>query len=318
MALPQQVQAALAAAEATLAEVNAAPAAPSAELSQMAQQPSAVEPVATAEPLVAAPAQTPAPPPQHDAWEARYKTLQGLFNKQVPELQGRVKELEGSLTTAIERLNRASAEKEQALEPRQADSKDVDAFGADLVEMVQRVAQAYLGRAAQAFDAKAAELEQKVDALSQALTGTRQTVAASVEETFFDRLTKLVPDWTAVNADQGFLAWLSQEDPVYGVPRQNALNVAREQLNVERTAAVFRAYTGPAKAVPTVDPLDKQVSPRGAATAAPTPTELPVVTQAQITQFYQELRQGRYRGNEAEAARIEQVINTALADGRVR
>ena len=317
MALPQQVQAALAAAEATLAEVNAAPAAPSADLAQLAQQPSANEPIGQAEPPPAAPAQTPAPPPQHDAWEARYKTLQGLFNKQVPELQGRVKELEGNLTTAIERLNRASAEKEQAPEPKVAEARDVDAFGADLVEMVQRVAQAQMSRAAQVFETKAAELERKVDTLSQALTGTRQTVAASVEETFFERLTKLVPDWTAVNDDQGFLAWLAQEDPVYGVPRQNALNVAREQLNVERAAAVFRAYTGPAKAVPKVDPLDKQVSPRGAATAAPVASDKPVVTQAQITQFYNELRQGRYKGNEVEATRIEQFINTALAEGRV-
>ena len=224
------------------------------------------------------------------------------------------------MAAAVERLNKVAAEKERAPESKVvAEPKDVEEFGADLVGMVTRVSQATLARAAQVLDAKLAEVDAKIAALTDQLKGTSQTVVASAEQTFFDRLTRLVPEWERINADQGFLNWLAEEDPVYGVPRQNALHLAQQQLNVERVAAVFNAYIGPRKEqAPKTDPLDKHVSPKSAASVAPAPTSKPVITQAQITQFYNELRQGKYRGNEAEAARLEQLINSALAEGRVR
>lgn len=319
MALPPQVQAALAAAEATLAEVNAPPVQsfdePAADTSAN-QDPFETQAQAAPQPEVEAPAPV-APPKQVDEYEARYKTLQGIFNKTVPELQGRVKDLESNLSDAVARLNRASAEKEQAPTPTVAEPKDVDNFGSDLVEMVQRVAQSHLAHAAQVIDAKVAEIDQKIAALAQQLSGTTQAVAVNVENAFFERLTKALPEWESINADPGFLAWLAEEDPVHGVARQHALNEAQKQLNSERALAVFRAYAGPAKAAPKVDPLEKQMSPRSASSAEPVAAEKTTVSQAQITTFYNEVRQGRYRGNEAEAARIEQIINTALAEGRV-
>ena len=311
--LPKQVQEQLAAAEATLAGLSA----PQDAAEQVAQVSTAApEAVTQAEPQ---PQVQVAPKPAED-FEHKYRVLQGKYSNEVPRLHDQVKSLEANLTAAVERLNKASAEKERAPEPKAAAApKDVEDFGADLVDMVVRVSQATLARAAQAIDAKVAELDSKIAALSDQLKGTSQTVVASAEQTFFDRLTRVMPEWERINADQGFLAWLAEEDPVYGVPRQNALHLAQQQLNVERVASVFNAYIGPRKEqAPKTDPLDKHVSPRSAASAAPAPTGKPVITQAQVTQFYNEVRQGKYRGNEAEATRLEQLINSALAEGRVR
>jgi hypothetical protein len=311
--LPKQVQDQLAAAEATLAGINAPQEAPE----QVAQVSTEVtpEPVKQAEPQP----QVQAAKPVED-FEHKYRVLQGKYSHEVPRLHEQVKTLEANLSAAVERLNKAAAEKERAPEPNvAAEPKDVEEFGADLVNMVVRVSQATLARAAQAIDSKVAELDSKIAALSDQLKGTSQTVVASAEQTFFDRLTRVVPEWERINADQGFLNWLAEEDPVYGVPRQNALQLAQQQLNVERVAAVFNAYIGPRKEqAPKTDPLDKHVSPKSAASVAPAATGKPVITQAQVTQFYTELRQGKYRGNEAEAARLEQMINSALAEGRVR
>jgi len=318
MALPNQVQAALDAADATLAAANAqagvepqedafAAAAPPPEPALQAEQPPEAAPEA------------PPTPAKEDPFEARYKVLQGKYNAEVPELHKRVHSLETNLQDAIARLNEASKAKEVAKEqaPAAADPKDVENFGSDLVDMVNRVASASIGQATRALEAKASALEAKIAAMTEQLKGTSQAVAVTAEQTFFDKLTKIVPDWEKVNANKDFLSWLAAADPVYGVPRQNALNMAQERLDADRAAAVFNAFIGPRQEKPKADPLESMVSPRGAATVAPAPTDKPVFTQGQITKFYDDVNKGRYRGNEPEVARIEALINAALSEGRI-
>lgn len=321
MALPTQVQAALDAAEATLAATNA-PSAPEA---------SPVEPVLDAQPQPdpfgdapqphAAPVAPPAAAPSatEETYEARYNSLRGIFNKEVPALQQQVKTLQSDLSAAIDRLNRAS-EQQESTPTRQAtaDPKDIENFGQDLVDMVSRIATQAIGQLSVKFDGKATQLEGKIAVLEQSLKGATQQVAMTAEQSFFDRVSKLVPNWEEVNTQPAFLAWLNEVDPVYGAPRQAALQRAQESLNADHAAAVFKAFIGPQPQAKKKDPLESQVSPRGAATVAPTPVEKQVLTQAQITKFYDDVRRGNYRGQDAEVARIEQVINTALAEGRVR
>lgn len=319
MALPPQVQAALDAAEATLSQMNT-PAATAEDIAEaQSQEQTQVEAVA---PQPEAPPTPQNPPPAGD-WEQRYRVLQGKYDHEVPELHRRVRSLETNLQQAIDRLNEASKAKEQKQEePRTvADPKDVENFGSDLVEMVNRIATAVVGQAARTFDAKARELSESVAQLQQAVTGATQRVEVTAEQAFFDSLAKLVPDWETINANQKFLDWLAEEDPVYGVPRQNALNAARQQLDARRAAAVFNAFAGPRKppAPAATDPLDKQVSPKAASSATPVQQDQQVLfTTAQVTKFYDDVAKGRYRGKEQEAMQVEQMINAALAEGRIR
>lgn len=320
MALPRSIQAQVEQANATLEALSSKPAdapteAPAAEppaeqppeqLTQAAPEPTASEP----------PAQSQTQP---DVWEHKYKTLQGLFNREVPTLQSQVKDLKAQLETAVARLNEA-AEAKKPSEPAQpvADPRDVENFGSDLVEMVQRTAERMFGRAASDIQTQAARFEQRLAQLEKALQGTTQTVAMTAEQSFFDRLTKLVPDWEQINANQAFLAWLGDVDPVYGQPRQAALDVAQQTLNAERAAAVFKAFAGTSPQAAKPSAVEKQVSPKGAASAAPAPSQKPILTQKQIVDFYNAKRRGEYRGQEAEAQRIEQMINQAIAEGRVQ
>lgn len=316
MALPTQVQAQLDAAEATLAEANAQNAPPAPEEPDSLTEPP--QPDQAAPPLSEAPPEPPPPAPVNDGFEQRYRTLQGLFNKTVPELQHQVKELQGSLSEAIQRLNQQSAKKEPVAPVKVVDPKDVAEFGDDLTNMVSRVSEAVAGQRANALEAKLAATEAQLAKLTEQLTGTTQTVAATAEQGFFDKLAKLVPDWEKINADPAFLAWVADSDPVYGVPRQDALNMAQRRLDAARAAAVFTAFAGPRQTAPKADPLAQMVSPKGAATAVPVSTEKPFVTQAQVVKFYDDLRRGAYRGNEAEATRLESLINAALSEGRIR
>jgi hypothetical protein len=321
MALPRAIQAQVEQANATLEAMNNPPENPApAEPAQVANPepspdpaPAAPEPQATIEPQAQ-------PQQQPDVWEHKYKTLQGLFNREVPTLQTKVKDLETQLQEAVNRLNKAADEKAKPAEPQKpvVDPKDVENFGSDLVEMVQRVTEGILSRAAGELQTKAASLEQRLLQLEQVLKGTTQTVAVTAEQAFFDRLAKLVPDWETTNANQAFLAWLAEIDPILGQPRQSALDAAQQTLNADRAAAVFKAFTGTQPAAPKPNNLDKQVSPKGAATAAPAPAQPVFYTQQQVVDFYNAKRRGEFRGREQDAARLEAEINQAISEGRVR
>ena len=316
MALPRSIQAQVEQANAVLAQANPQPQEPQAEIAPEApeSQPQAPEPTASTE--------TPAQPtqPQPDVWEHKYKTLQGLFNREVPGLQNQVKDLRSQLETAVARLNEAADAKAKPSEPAApvADPRDVENFGSDLVEMVQRTAERMFGRAASELQGQAARIEQRLAQLEQALQGTHETVAMTAEQSFFDRLTKMVPDWEQINANDAFLAWLAEVDPVYGHPRQSALNAAQQSMNADRAAAVFKAFTATQPAAPKPNAVAKQVSPKAAATAAPTPQTKPILTEQQVVEYYNAKRRGEYRGQEAEVQRIEAMINLAIAEGRVQ
>lgn len=316
MALPRSIQAQLEQANAVLAQANPQPQEPQAELAPEAPeaQQQAPEPTASTE--------TPAQPtqPQLDVWEHKYKTLQGLFNREVPTLQHQVKDLRTQLETAVARLNEAADAKAKPSEPAApvADPRDVENFGSDLVEMVQRTAERMFGRAASELQGQAARIEQRLAQLEQALQGTHETVALTAEQSFFDRLTKMVPEWEQINANDAFLAWLAEVDPVYGHPRQSALNAAQQSMNAERAAAVFKAFAATQPSAPKPNAVAKQVSPKAAATAAPAPQTKPILTEKQVVDYYNAKRRGEYRGQEAEVQRIEAMINQAIAEGRVQ
>lgn len=322
MALPRAIQAQLEQANALLEAANKPPEAPApAEPAQVAAPEPAPEPA----PAAPEPQATPEPQaqshPQPDPWEQRYKTLQGLFNREVPSLQTKVKDLESQLQEAVARLNKAADDKAKPaeLDKPAADPRDVENFGSDLVEMVQRVAQRMLGAAATELQTKATSLEQRLAQLEQALKGTTQTVAVTAEQAFFDRLTKLVPEWEAINANQAFLAWLAEVDPMLGQPRQSALDAAQQTLNADRAAAVFKTFAATLPVAPKANPLDKQVSPKGSASAAPAAPAQPVIyTQQQVVDFYNAKRRGEFRGREKEAQQIEAELNLAISEGRVR
>lgn len=320
MALPRHLQEQLDQANATLDAINT-PQQPAPEPQALEPQAQVAEPEPQPEPTTAAPEpQAPQEPQaqsqqQPDVWEHKYKTLQGLFNREVPTLQGKVKDLEAKLTQAVDRLNAAADAKTATPEPQALNPQDVENFGQDLVDMVARVSRASLGDVGKVFEQRLARIE-------EALQGTTQQVAVTAEQSFFDRIGKLVPDWEQLNANQAFLAWLTEIDPILGLPRQAALDQAQQSLNADRAVAVFNAYKATlpqAPTKPTSSPVDKQVSPKGsAASPAPQQNTPKVWSQQEVVAFYAAKRQGEFRGREAEAQAFEAAINQAMAEGRIR
>lgn len=319
--LPPAVQRQVEAADALLSQANA-PTEPQDTGDEGQAPPTDAGTEDTTQPPAQAPAPAPEPKnaPTNDVWEQRYKSLQGLFNQKVPELQRQNEVLQADLKAAIERLNQAAKDTAPAPASQSvADPKDVDNFGQDLVEMVQRQTRAQLGSLVAKMDEMVSAFDKRVASLEQAVKGTNQTVAMTAEEVFFTKLAASVPDWEQINADERFLAWLSEVDPVYGQPRQAALTAAQQAMDVRRVANVFSAFKSTLPAAPKTNPLEKQISPNAGA-AAPAPAERAprTYTQAEVARFYDDVRKGVYRGREAEAAKLEQAFNQALQEGRIR
>lgn len=259
----------------------------------------------------------PAAPPA-EPWEHRYRTLRGMHNRQMAEATRRAE--------AAEQERDALKAAQAAPKPDiRLDPKDAETFGADLVGMAQRIAETVATAVVGKLEARIAQLEQKHE-------GAVRQVAQTAEEVFLSRLAAQVPDYQAQNEDAGFLAWLGEIDPVYGVPRQAGLDSATQALDADRTARVFLAYrnsrapapTPAAAPAPAPAPrpapasLERQVAPGTNAQPAPLqPQEAAPITVADVTQFYNDVRRGVYRGRDAEKARIEATINQALAEGRI-
>lgn len=261
----------------------------------------------------------PAPAPAED-WQQKYRSLQGMFAQKTGELQAQNRQYESQLAQMQKQIEMLmqSRKQDEAKEKPAADPKDVENFGADLIEMVQRYAERVFQSMASQFGGKATELDSRVAALEQQVTGVAQRTNTTLEQQFYATLNTLVPDWEQVNQDQRWLTWLAETDPVYGAARQAALDAAHQQMDVQRVASVFKAFKAAHPAKPQSS-LANQVAPNGAAASTPAATGArPILTSKFVEKFYGDVAKGRYAGREAEAAQIEAEINQAAAEGRIR
>ena len=288
----------------------------------------------TGEPIVADPQPNPEPQPQsispeiepkpavsEETWEQKYHTLKGMFDAEVPRLYAQVREMNsqiGQLTTDLATAKATPAQPVPTSTPSLITEQDKEAFGTDLIDLIERATEAKLAGSRQAeakLLAEIAELKGKLGNVTE-----RQVV--SDKDRYESALSVAVPDWQALNVDQGFLNWLAEVDPVYGMPRQYALTNAYESLDAHRTATIFNQYkksvTPPAQSNNRAD-LQRQVAPtRSRTSPAPTNPNMDkrIYTQQDIDAFYSEWRRGYI--DEAEAVKIEQDIHAATQEGRIR
>jgi len=258
-------------------------------------------------------------PPQDDSWEQRYRTLQGIHNKQVGELKDRLEQLAAQHQHLLDRLN-APAPVAQP-QPVAVNPQDAETFGEDLVRMIQRTAEQTLGPVAQSVEQRLAQLE-------QSLQGTNKVVAKTADDTFFVSLREQVPDFDQINTSDPFLAWLAEEDDLTGNPRQAALTAAGNARDLNRVVKVFNAFKKATGATQQPSPpatpqsrLEAQVSPvstgNGGAPVTTNAQGKPLLTTQQVERFYSDVRRGAYRGNDQLRMQTEAVINDALAEGRI-
>ena len=265
---------------------------------------------------------SPEPPAVPESkWESKYHTLKGMYDAEVPRLHADLREMKAQIQQLM--ADKAEAEAKLAAKPEPQKSliteQDKEAFGPDLIDLIERATESKVAT----FREREAELVSEIKQLKSQLGNVSERQVVSDKDRFLMGLSQQVPTWEQLNTDPGFLEWLQQVDPVYGLPRQAALNNAYEVFDVSRVAAIFKTYielTAPkqTQSTPKQD-LQRQVAPTRSRSSAPPAADVQnskIYTQAEIEQFYNEWRRG-YIDND-EAVRMEKEIIAAISQGRVR
>ena len=255
-----------------------------------------------------------------ETWERKYLTLKGMYDAEVPRLHAQMRELNGQVQSLIAENATARAQQTVA-QPSSSKTliteQDKEAFGSDLLDLIDRASEQKVAE----FRNHNSQLMGEIKELKGKLGDVSERQGVSDKDRFIAKLAAQVPNWETLNVDQGFLAWLAEVDPIYGLPRQVALSNAYESSDADRTAIIFKQYQGmlaPTQQRPSQQ-LQSQVAPtRSRASSAPATSagDKPIYSQDQIANFYNEWIKGHI--DPAEAERIEKDINAAYSEGRIR
>lgn len=323
-ALPEQVRLGAEAADRIMQGLSQPPT----EAPSQATDPQEVQPSPAADATAAQPAsEQPKPIVDEASWEHRYKTLQGMFASQKQRHEDAIREKDRSISDLLARVTALEGQAPKPAAPQVATTvtdKDVDTFGADLIDLAKRVSADTVQQYAAEVKAMIGSKDAEIAELRRQLGGVAEQTKVVSQATYMGELTKLVPDWEAVNTSKSWLEWLAEIDPLTGKIRQDHLDTAFASQDVQRTAQIFNAFkaTRPAQTAPQTPPdLARQVQPatsQAAPSASSATAASRIWTAAEIGRFYDDLSRGAYRGKEQEAARINAEIDAALATGRVR
>jgi hypothetical protein len=318
MSLPRAIQEQVDAADAFVAQMNGQPA--NADTDQPTPNDPEPQPPDNTPQNISQEVE-PKPAVSEETWENKYRGLQGKYDAEVPRLHAQMREM----NTQIQQLIADNAVlKAQKPEPQQESTKpliteqDKEAFGSDLLDLIDRATEQKIA----GFRDRETQLQSEIAELKGKLGNVSERQVVSDKDRFLMQLGQHVADWEVLNTDPGFLNWLAEVDPVYGLPRQVALNNAYEAFDAARTATIFRQYkasVAPAQTQQTKPNLQSQVAPTRSRTSpapATNSAEKRNFTQNEITQFYEEWRRG-YLDND-EAVRMEKEIHAAIAEGRIR
>jgi len=277
--------------------------------------------------------------PSSESYEQQWRSLQGMYNatnnrlqsvtETNKEYQSRIAQMEqllASLSTVPSSTTPIMANQNLVSE------SDRNDYG-ESIDVMRKVSREELYPVAAKIASIEATINQLAASLNTSVLPQVQRVAhqqaMSSEERFWTALSNFVPNWQQINNDSGFQGWLLSIDPLTGISRQTYLEQAQNSLDVNRVVAFFQSYSessgkflADANAQPNrsavSSQLEKQVNPGRSKGGSPPATQnAKTYTAADITDFFNKVRQGVYRGKEDERDRIERDIFAAQRDGRI-
>jgi len=269
--------------------------------------------------------------PNSETYRKRWQTLQGMYNAEVPRLHQQNREMSQRVQNMEQLLASISAQQSApAPQASTADKfvtdQDVSDYG-ESIDIMRKVSREELSASSQ----RIAQLENMLRQMQSNVVPQVQAVAqrqqASAEQQFWAELSAAVPNFRDVNGNQAFQSWLLQADPLTGITRQVYLDDAQRGLDANRVANFFRTWlenTGQATVAQSTgrvasSELEKQVSPgrsRSSGSAAVS-DKAKVYSPQDIQKFFNDVREGKYKGREQERDRTERDIFAAQRENRI-
>jgi hypothetical protein len=261
----------------------------------------------------------------------KYRTLQGMYNAEVPRLHSQNKEMQQRVQQMEQLLASLSAQRSASEQPVVRETlvtqQDQEEYG-ESIDIMRKVSREELIPVAQRLGKIEQMLQQMQTSVVPQVQAVAKQQAVSAEQQFWSELTAYVPNWRDVNDNQDFQSWLLDIDPLTGIARQTYLDDAQRSLDAGRVANFFRTWlemTGQAAVaqstgrVSVSSELEKQVSPgRSRSAAAPQSSKSKTYTPEDIRKFFEDVRTGKYKGREPERDRIERDIFSAQRENRIQ
>jgi uncharacterized protein YukE len=248
-------------------------------------------------------------------WQQKYKTLQGMYDAEVPRLHAQVKELQSYVDKLRQETEAKPKKSEETKREKLVTDADVEAFGADLIEVQRKVAREVameFRSEIESLRAENAELQKQI----------QQTGSQIGEVTFEQRLHRLVPDFAQINADPKWVAWLDEYDPLIRAPRRAVAQQAFNSGDAEGVAhyvKLFREATAePAANEAKQTEVQRQVQPtRSAASQTPVSQKGRTYTTKDVEKMFQKITSLNVAQKFDEAKKLEAEIDAAYMEGRV-
>jgi len=269
------------------------------------------------------PGKTPAPSgetipkTEYDKLMARFTTLQGKYNAEVPTLSQQISELRNELRNISEQSRKTTPEipAHQRLlnASEREDYEDMnDALGVS-GKAALGISQAEQERLKAEFDARMHKIEEQQQALA----------AREAQQRLFAEVDKLCPGASSINQMPQFDQFLNTVDPVTGRTYKVLGEAAANIGDIQRVAdivTVFKTQAGMEIQAPP-QPIKPEVS-----TSGPPPTtqaekgNKPILKASDIEAFYRDQIKGKYGEmpqDHPEVKKIQAIIDDAERENRI-
>lgn len=355
--IPDRVKKAAAFAESFYPKEAPAPEAPAKDAIQQPVQPEPLHPVvadpaapqADPKPVEVAPTASGEPQPQpvtddadSQTWQHKFLSMQGRWRasqntigqmqEQMSQLGDELIRTQSAAEAAQQVPNRAEPSKPDVVHKKLITEEDRNAYGDELIDLARRVAMESMGP--------------EIDALRNENQNLKQRVTTVAQKEVHGVLSRVIPNWVAINHSAEFKSWLRLRNVYTGTIRQQMLNDAYKAADAPKVLAFFQDFLREEVATGRMQPPTPQNEPLKEPTVAPAPAprtaalsldalaapgrakpasgessvpaDKPIITRAQISQFYADVRRQVYVGREAEKAQVERLIFDAQSNGRIR
>ncbi len=251
-------------------------------------------------------------------FEQKYNSLRGKYDTEVPRLRKQVDDLTAHVTQLA--ALQEKAQKEPVKEPKKPTQLVTDAdrktYGEDLLDVQRRVAQ----EVTQEYEAR---FEQQNKVIADLQTALGQTGEQIGQVNFEQKLVQLVPDFTQVDTDERWAAWLDEIDPMTNSPRREIATNAFTQGNAEAVAHYVGLFKqSVADVVPVKESrqaeLEKQVSPTRSVSSKQTSSTSKTYSEADADKVWKKIETLNKSGNYDAASKLEADLTIAYQEGRVQ
>jgi hypothetical protein len=208
--------------------------------------PPAIEPPAPTPPAAeVTPPAPPAPPidPRESDpgyWRQRFSVTQGMLEKERRERVADAERAQQQLDELREQLR--TLQTQSPAQPTEIDlskyftPQQIEQYGPEQCRILLDVADRRTREEVQAA------MERELKPLREARERETANAARTAQQVFLDALGAAVPDYAEIDAAEGWIEWLKQDDPVTGLQRQKVLDEHVRAMRADRVAGIFNAY----------------------------------------------------------------------------